>query len=100
MYRYLAILMMTFHIYYISDGTGITAEGFGKTLLSQFKSINCQEFTRRYINTTSKAEALSQEIKGSNQSHTVSDTILFYTLIDPKLRKILEQCECHFFDLS
>jgi len=87
---------MKFKIYYVSDRTAITAEAFGKTLLSQFDTILFEEVTSRYVDTPEKANALTQEI---NSAQLESTTIIFSTLINSKLREIVKQSQCHFFDL-
>lgn len=87
---------MKFNIYYISDHTAITAEVFGKTLLSQFKSVQFKETTSRFIDSTEKAQLLSEEI---NSVRSENRPIIFSTLVNPDLREILSQSKCHFFDL-
>src|SRR5690606_39593746 len=40
---------------FISDGTGITAETLGHSLLAQFDSIDFEQITIPYVNTESRA---------------------------------------------
>ena len=47
---------------FISDGTGITAETLGQSLLAQFDGIEFRYITRPYIDTEDKARALVAEI--------------------------------------
>lgn len=48
--------------FFISDGTGITAETLGQSLLAQFESITFAKFTRPYIDNVDKARAMVQQI--------------------------------------
>ena len=49
-------------VYFISDGTGITAEALGQSLLSQFESIQFETQTLPYINNIAKASTVIQTI--------------------------------------
>ena len=40
--------------FFISDGTGITAETLGQSLLAQFENITFTKLTRPYIDTAEK----------------------------------------------
>ena len=46
--------------FFISDGTGITAETLGQSLLAQFGNIDFRRLTRPYIDTVEKAQAMVQ----------------------------------------
>ncbi|KAF1066024.1 MAG: Phosphoenolpyruvate synthase regulatory protein [Pseudomonas citronellolis] len=46
--------------FFISDGTGITAETLGQSLLAQFENINFVKLTRPYIDTEEKARVMVQ----------------------------------------
>ncbi|PVV70999.1 phosphoenolpyruvate synthase regulatory protein, partial [Pseudomonas sp. HMWF011] len=48
--------------FFISDGTGITAETLGQSLLAQFENITFAKFTRPYIDSVDKARAMVQQI--------------------------------------
>ncbi len=89
---------MKFNVYYVSDKTAITAEAFGKTLISQFSSIIFEQTTHRFIDTNKKAHELTHEIneKCSNAENTA---IIFSTLVNPELRKIVQKSNSHFIDL-
>jgi len=89
---------MKFSVYYISDRTAITAEAFGKTLLSQFSSIQFKQITFRFVDTVQKAHKTIQEIT-SKLAHDNSTPLIFSTLVNPELRTIVEQSQFHFFDL-
>jgi Cu/Ag efflux pump CusA len=48
--------------FFISDGTGITAETLGQSLLAQFENITFSKFTRPSIASVEKARAMVQQI--------------------------------------
>ena len=48
--------------FFISDGTGITAETLGQSLLAQFEAISFTKLTRPYIDSVDKARAMVQQI--------------------------------------
>ena len=51
--------------FFISDGTGITAESLGRSLLAQFSDIEINMLTKPYIDTLDKAEALARIIEST-----------------------------------
>ncbi|MGB1968085.1 MAG: kinase/pyrophosphorylase, partial [Litorivicinaceae bacterium] len=42
-------------VFFISDGTGLTAEALGQALLSQFNSVHFDKTTLPYIDSVEKA---------------------------------------------
>lgn len=75
-------------VFFVSDGTGITAETFGHSILSQF-AIKSRHVRRPFIDTADKAHQVLREI-----NHT-ADTegrkpIVFITLVDPEILKVLK----------
>ena len=51
--------------FFISDGTGITAEALGQSLLAQFETITFDKLTRPYIDSIEKARAMVQQINSA-----------------------------------
>ncbi|MGB2332651.1 MAG: kinase/pyrophosphorylase, partial [Litorivicinaceae bacterium] len=43
-------------VFFISDGTGLTAEGLGQALLSQFDTVQFDKTTLPYIDSVDKAK--------------------------------------------
>jgi regulator of PEP synthase PpsR (kinase-PPPase family) len=85
-------------IYFVSDGTGITAETFGNSILNQF-SIRPHHVRRPFIDTVDKAHQVVREI-----NHTAElegrKPVVFVTLIDPEVLVIVkEQCKGLVLDL-
>ncbi|MFV1984745.1 MAG: pyruvate, water dikinase regulatory protein, partial [Thiohalomonadales bacterium] len=90
---------MKYTVYYVSDRTAITAEAFGKTLISQFKSVSFEQTTYRFIDTKDKAQQLTQEINSTVTESADGKIIIFSTLVNPELREVVEQSQGEFFDL-
>lgn len=77
--------------FFISDGTGITAETLGNSLLSQFEAIHFRKVTLPYIDTVEKARAAVERI------NTACDedgelAIIFDTIVDETVRTELSSC--------
>lgn len=79
-------------VYFISDGTGITAEALGQSLLTQFENIVFETQTMPNINTIEKAHRVIDKIKSSS----IDKPIIFSTLVNENIRQIF-QAEAHSF---
>ncbi|MEO8080681.1 MAG: pyruvate, water dikinase regulatory protein [Caldimonas sp.] len=76
-------------VYFISDGTGITAETFGNSILSQF-NIKPRHVRRPFIDSTDKAHQVVREI-----NHTADvegrRPVVFVTLVDPEILAVVKE---------
>lgn len=72
--------------FFISDGTGITAEGIGQSLLAQFENIEFEKITIPYIDTVEYAREAVAKI---NKAATTDDgiPIVFDTLVNSDIRE-------------
>lgn len=85
-------------IFMISDGTGITAENFGNSLMTQFSHITFDKEILPYIDTVEKANQVVLAINESyNQTHV--QPIVFVTLINSELVEIIKTSNCIVYDL-
>lgn len=75
-------------VFFISDGTGITAETLGHSLLTQFEQFHFEKTTIPYIDTTEKAEAAVQKINFAAQSDGYQP-LIFSTLVNPGISNII-----------
>ena len=50
-------------VYFVSDGTGLSTEQLGKSILIQFPDIDFEYKTIPFVNTLKKAQALAKKIK-------------------------------------
>ncbi len=80
-------------VFYISDGTGITARAFGRSLLTQFEHCEVEEITLSYVNTLDKAQEAIQKI---NNSFTMQAErpLIFATLVDNRIHNVLKEQSC------
>lgn len=76
--------------FFISDGTGITAESLGRSLLAQFASVDIRMVTKPYIDSPEKAHDLAAVIEAT----AVRDgetPIIIDTIVDQSIRQIITQ---------
>ncbi|EPC04570.1 PEP synthetase regulatory protein [Litchfieldella anticariensis FP35 = DSM 16096] len=79
---------MTRTAFFISDGTGITAETLGRSLLAQFENLEIRMVTKPYIDNIDKAQSLAEVI----QATAIRDgeqPIIIDTIVDENVRKII-----------
>lgn len=81
---------MTRTVFFISDGTGITAETLGRSLLSQFDMISFNYTTIPYVNNPVKAEQTLKRIKQAEKKDG-ERPIIFATIIDPEINRLFHQ---------
>lgn len=83
-------------IIYVSDGTAITAETLGHSLLTQFETVEVESMTLRFINSIDKArEAVAAIERAARAAGT--RPVVFSTLIDPDIRRIVgDSAGAHF----
>lgn len=85
-------------VFFLSDGTGITAETLGNTLLTQFDDVEFKKTTLPFINTPEKASATVDLINQLASRQTVRP-LVFSTTVNDEIRAILRGCNCLFLDL-
>ncbi|MDN3556317.1 posphoenolpyruvate synthetase regulatory kinase/phosphorylase PpsR [Halomonas maura] len=74
--------------FFISDGTGITAESLGRSLLAQFENVEIRMLTKPYIDSIEKARGLVEIIEGA----AVKDgetPIIIDTIVDQDVRDVI-----------
>lgn len=79
---------MTRTAFFISDGTGITAESLGRSLLAQFENVEMRMLTKPYIDSVDKAKRLVEVI----QATAVKDgntPIIIDTIVDQDVRDVI-----------
>ena len=85
-------------VFFVSDSTGITAETFGHSLLSQFESIQFENIVLRYIDDFAKAEQACHQIEEVAKTDA-QPPLVFSTLVDPKLRHVIANSSGMWFDI-
>lgn len=73
-------------IFFVSDGTGITAETLGHSLLTQFDQFIFEQVALPYVNTPEKASATILQINACSDEQP----IIFSTLVDPEIRQLIK----------
>jgi regulator of PEP synthase PpsR (kinase-PPPase family) len=84
--------------FFISDGTGITAETLGQSLLAQFENITFSKFTRPYIDSVEKARAMVQQINKAAETDGFRP-IIFDTIVNQDIREILATSNGFMIDI-
>lgn len=84
------------NVYFVSDGTGITAEALGQSLLTQFEHIEFETQTLPNVNTVEKAHKMIETIKANNGHNK---PIIFSTLVNDEIRQIFQAAPFIFLDL-
>ena len=79
-------------VFFVSDGTGITAETFGNSILNQFPA-KPRHVRRPFIDTVEKASVVLGEINDTAQREG-KRPIVFITLVNDEVRAILTGDHC------
>jgi len=85
-------------VYFVSDGTGITAESFGKTLTAQFNHVEFDNVTLPYIDTQEKAQYVVDDINKSARIDGVRP-LLFSTIVEKSIIKIMSNANAFTIDI-
>jgi hypothetical protein len=84
--------------FFISDGTGITAETLGEALLAQFEGLHCEFVRMPYVDTVEKALGAVERIDAAAARDGVSP-VIFDTIVDQRLRQVLAGSKGCMFDI-
>ena len=80
-------------VFFVSDGTGITAETFGNSILAQFPS-KPRHVRRPFIDTPEKARVVVSEINEVT-AREGKRSIVFITLVNDEVRDIVTGPDCN-----
>jgi regulator of PEP synthase PpsR (kinase-PPPase family) len=83
--------------FFVSDGTGITVQMLGHSLLTQFEGVEFNQVTLPFIDSVEKAEACLERIerealRGNGQP------IVFSTLVNGDVREVVRRANALFLD--
>ncbi|WP_447556202.1 posphoenolpyruvate synthetase regulatory kinase/phosphorylase PpsR [Vreelandella sp. EE22] len=78
--------------FFISDGTGITAESLGRSLLAQFSGVDITMLTKPYIDTLEKARALAAVID-TTAERDGHRPIIIDTIVDQDIRDVIRKAQ-------
>ncbi|KTD62721.1 posphoenolpyruvate synthetase regulatory kinase/phosphorylase PpsR [Legionella shakespearei] len=86
------------HVFMLSDGTGITAETLGNSLITQFENIEFIKLTIPYIDSVEKAGDVIHTINESFHESGIKP-LVFMTLVNPEIRNYFKKANACVFDL-
>ncbi len=84
--------------FFVSDGTGITAETLGEALLAQFEGLEMEFVRMPYVDTEEKARAAVERIDAA-ALRDAAPPLIFDTVVDRHLRQILGTSRGNMFDI-
>ena len=84
-------------VFFVSDGTGITAQMLGHSLLTQFEGVDFDQVTLPFVDSAEKAEECIARI-GAEAANGKGQPIVFSTLVSHELRSIVRRANAHFVD--
>lgn len=79
------------YVFILSDGTGITAENLGNSLMSQFENTHFDKHTIPYVDSLHKANEVVTRINDANKELGIKP-LVFMTLVNPEIREHINQC--------
>ena len=85
-------------VFFVSDGTGITAETFGHSLLSQFEGQRLREIRLPFTDTPYKAHEVVDRISQQGRLDG-RRPIIFSTLVNESINAIVRRADAVFLDL-
>jgi len=85
-------------VFYVSDGTGITSETLGHSVMTQFESLRLRRETLPFVDTADKAREAVARINEARQRDG-RRPIVFSTLVDPAINSQLRHADALILDL-
>jgi hypothetical protein len=83
-------------VFFLSDGTGITAQMLGHSLLTQFEGVEFNLVTLPFVDTAEKAEEVLARIQAESESN--GQPVVFSTLVNQELRAVVRKGNALFLD--
>ena len=84
-------------VFFVSDGTGLTVEALGHSLMSQFEDIDFKQIRIPFLDNVAKAQDAVARINVQGEADGMRP-IVFTTLVNPELSTIVHQADA--FSLS
>ena len=82
-------------VFFLSDGTGITAQMLGHSLLTQFEGLEFDQVTLPFVDSPEKAEECLARIQAESAN---GRPIVFSTLVNQDLRAVVRRAPALFLD--
>lgn len=84
-------------VFYISDGTAITAETMGHSVLGQF-DFKTKQSTFPFVENMARAQKIMQLIESSYHKHQ-QKPLVFYSIVLPEIKAYIETAPAHCYDV-
>src|SRR5713226_8888738 len=84
-------------VFFVSDGTGITAQILGHSLLTQFEGVEFNQVTLPFVDSAERAEECLARIEAESASGN-GQPIVFSTLVNQDLRQVVRRASALFLD--
>ncbi|MDW8468851.1 MAG: pyruvate, water dikinase regulatory protein [Burkholderiales bacterium] len=84
-------------VFFVSDGTGITAQTLGHSLLTQFDGVQFHQVTLPFVDSVAKAEECVARIEREARRGD-GRPIVFATLVNNDVREVLRRADAVFLD--
>ena len=84
-------------VFFVSDGTGITVEMLGHSLLTQFDGIRFDQMTVPFIDSVEKAQACVSRIDEASAAGN-GRPVVFTTLVNAEIRETVRKAEAFVLD--
>jgi len=85
-------------VFFVSDGTGITAETLGLSVLAQFDRLRARPYRISFVDSPDKAREAVVRINDIALRHR-TQPIVFSTLVDPQVNQILRSATALILDV-
>ena len=82
-------------VFFVSDGTGITAQMLGQSLLTQFEGVEFKQVTLPFVDSIEKAEECLGRIAAESAN---GQPVVFSTLVNQDLRQVLGRADALLID--
>ena len=84
--------------FFVSDGTGITSEALGMSLLTRFENLRFEKVTLPYVDSIEKAEDTVEKINKASEIDGAK-AIIFDTIVDDTIRNIIASSNGFMIDV-
>jgi regulator of PEP synthase PpsR (kinase-PPPase family) len=84
-------------VFFVSDGTGITAQMLGQSLLTQFEGVEFDQVTLPFVDSVDKAGDCVERIERESLRGD-SQPIVFSTLVNGDVREVVRRANALFVD--
>jgi regulator of PEP synthase PpsR (kinase-PPPase family) len=84
-------------VFFVSDGTGITAQMLGHSLLTQFEGVDFKQITLPFVDSAEKAEECLARIEAESANGS-GQAIVFSTLVNQDARQVVRKANALFID--